>query len=84
MERETAREIGREIAKGISESLSRGNYPFPGLLSNNDMMEIFGATKGLIRSWRDKGLPYIKVGIRYFYIEANVLEWLKAVEVRNS
>ena len=32
---------------------------------------------------REKGLPYIKIGIKYVYIESSIREWLKTVEVRN-
>lgn len=74
-----------EFSKGPSpDDRDRIRYPLPEILDSYDMSEIFGVSRQTLSRWREKGLPYIRIGIKYYYIEASVLDWLKTLETRET
>lgn len=58
--------------------------PLPEILDSHDMSDIFGVSRMTLKKWRERGLPYIKIGIKYYFIESSVLAWLKTVETRET
>ena len=62
------------------ESLGNERFPFPELLTAEDMCQIFGISRAVLWDWRvNKGLPHITLGRKYFFIESQVWEWLKSL-----
>ncbi len=47
------------------------------LISEADLAKLFGVSKQTVAKWRyEGGLSYVKAGIKSFFIEADVLQWL--------
>ena len=56
-------------------------YPFPELLTAEDMCVIFGISRNTLRDWcANKGLPHIRLGLKTFFTESRVWEWLRSRE----
>ena len=58
--------------------------PLPEILDSHEMSEIFGISRLTLARWRERGLPYIRIGIKCYFIESSILEWLKTLEVRET
>lgn len=39
-----------------------------------------GITRQVLLAWIEKGLPYIRVGVRLYFLEASVAGWLVSRE----
>ena len=50
------------------------------ILTPKILAKKFGTTEETIRSWRDQGLPIVKIGKFVFIIEESFLKWIKSHE----
>ena len=78
-----------ETFQGQSTDQLAGNQrvkrcPLPEILDSHEMSDIFGISRATLARWRERGLPYIRIGIKCYFIEASVFEWLKTLEVRET
>ncbi len=39
-----------------------------------------GISKSVLARWRDRGLPYVRVGLKLYFREASVATWLMTQE----
>ena len=46
-------------------------------MPHETLANILGIKSGLLREWRKKGLPFIRIGTKVFYHETEVCQWLK-------
>lgn len=51
-----------------------------GILNPEEVAEIFGVKVDTVLEWRDKGMPYIKLGNMILISEGGLLKWLKSLE----
>ena len=58
--------------------------PLPEILDSHEMSNIFGISRLTLARWRARGLPYIRIGIKCYFIESSVFEWLRTLEVRET
>jgi excisionase family DNA binding protein len=55
------------------------------LISEEELAKFFGIGRPTIANWRlNKGLPYIKVGIRSYFIEEDVVSWLRQHKIQRE
>ncbi|TKJ40653.1 hypothetical protein CEE37_06735 [candidate division LCP-89 bacterium B3_LCP] len=59
-------------------------YPLAELLSTEEMETLLGVSRQTLYGLRKKGMPYVRLGQRVFYIEPNVMAWLKTVETSET
>ena len=45
------------------------------LLTAEFLCEHLGCTRGSLAGWRQKGLPYVMLGNRAYYLEADFVAW---------
>ncbi len=49
-------------------------------ISAEQMTKHLGITRTVLGRWMDRGLPYIRVGLRLYFREASVAAWLARQE----
>lgn len=58
-----------ETAKTLEEFISAEN-----------LTKHLGVTRAVLSRWQDRGLPYIRIGLRLYFREASVAGWLAGQE----
>jgi len=54
-------------------------------ISAEQLTKHLGISRAILGRWMDRGLPYIRVGVRLYFREASVAAWLGSEEkVRQS
>lgn len=49
-------------------------------ITAKSLTEHLGISKSILRGWVDRGLPYIRVGLKLYFREASVAAWLARQE----
>lgn len=44
----------------------------------------FGVTEETINSWREAGMPVIKIGKSIFVLESSLVSWMKGIEISHE
>jgi hypothetical protein len=51
-----------------------------GVLTPDQLAKKIGVSIEMVLSWRDQGMPSVKIGKSIFVLEKSLVEWLKTLE----
>lgn len=63
----------------MMKELQESQLKLDDLIDRKELAKMFGVSEPTVRRWQARGLPYVRLGVKVFFFEQDVVNWMGAL-----